>query len=149
MAEHYEGADVVRQAALLASGISQAQAFMDGNKRTAFLATDVFLERNGLVLTGDPLAFVQRELRLVRELWDRTQRRTLAPDDALEGCAMKTTSQRPPRAGLSLRIASRSQRLTRLRTTAVPTRLDTVTPKRSAPTKLGLANHRKCGVTTF
>ncbi len=60
MAEHYEGADVVRQAALLASGISQAQAFMDGNKRTAFLATDVFLERNGFVLTGDPLDFVQR-----------------------------------------------------------------------------------------
>ena len=59
MAEHYEEADVVRQAAVLASGISQAQAFMDGNKRTAFLAADVFLERNGLVLVGDPLDFVQ------------------------------------------------------------------------------------------
>src|SRR5688572_28099943 len=30
-AAHYEGADLVRQAALLAVGISQAQAFVDGN----------------------------------------------------------------------------------------------------------------------
>lgn len=37
MAAHYEEADITRQAALLAVGISQAQAFLDGNKRTAYL----------------------------------------------------------------------------------------------------------------
>ena len=35
MAEHYDDADLIRQAALLAVGISQAQAYLDGNKRTA------------------------------------------------------------------------------------------------------------------
>lgn len=39
MAAYYEGADFVRQCALLAIGISQAQSFVDGNKRTAFAAT--------------------------------------------------------------------------------------------------------------
>ena len=43
MAEHYEGADMIRQGALLAIGVSQAQAFLDGNKRTAFAASRVFL----------------------------------------------------------------------------------------------------------
>ncbi len=50
MAEHYEGADHVRQAALLAVGISQNQPFLDGNKRTAYIAALVFLEANGLTL---------------------------------------------------------------------------------------------------
>src|SRR5690242_2230218 len=47
MAEYYEGADIVRQAALLATGISQAQALIDGNKRTALVATTLFLVSNG------------------------------------------------------------------------------------------------------
>jgi death-on-curing protein len=50
MAEHYENADLLRQAALLAVGISQAQAYLDGNKRTAYHATLVFLKVNGLAL---------------------------------------------------------------------------------------------------
>lgn len=53
MAAYYEGADLVRQCALLAVGIAQAQAFLDGNKRTALAAADVFLELNGLSFTGD------------------------------------------------------------------------------------------------
>src|SRR5690606_20759012 len=32
-----------------------AQAFRDGNKRTAFAASDVFLRLNGLVFRGDPV----------------------------------------------------------------------------------------------
>jgi death-on-curing protein len=52
---HYDGADFVRQAALLAIGISQAQAFVDGNKRTAFAATEVFLDINDLEFSGEPL----------------------------------------------------------------------------------------------
>jgi death-on-curing protein len=55
MAAYYEEADIVRQSALLAVGISQAQTFLDGNKRTAFAVCDVFLRVNGLAFSGDPL----------------------------------------------------------------------------------------------
>src|SRR6185312_545734 len=55
MAAYYEEADIIRQAALLAVGISQAQAFLDGNKRIAFAVCDVFLRVNGLAFSGDPL----------------------------------------------------------------------------------------------
>jgi death-on-curing protein len=66
MASHYEQADVLRQCALLTIGISQAQAFLDGNKRTAFAACDVFLRLNGLAFEGDPLAMA-RQLEGVAE----------------------------------------------------------------------------------
>jgi death on curing protein len=55
MAAYYDEADIVRQAALLAVGVSQAQAFLDGNKRTAFAGCDVFLRLNGIVIVGDPI----------------------------------------------------------------------------------------------
>jgi len=63
MAEHYEEADLIRQAALLAVGISQAQAYLDGNKRTAYHATLVFLKVNGLALQLE-----DGGLRMAREL---------------------------------------------------------------------------------
>lgn len=59
MAAYYEDADLVRQCVLLATGIAQAQAFIDGNKRTALAAADVFLELNGLSFTGDYLAWAR------------------------------------------------------------------------------------------
>jgi death-on-curing protein len=55
MAEAYDEADIIRQAALLAIGISQAQAFLDGNKRTAYAAIDTFLRVNGFAYAGDPV----------------------------------------------------------------------------------------------
>src|SRR5579859_1760506 len=57
MAAHYEQADLIRQAVLLAVGISQAQAFVDGNKRTAFAAADVFLDLNRRPFAGSGLDF--------------------------------------------------------------------------------------------
>lgn len=60
MAAHYEAADLIRQAVLLAAGISQAQAFLDGNKRTAFAALDVFLRLNGSAFAGDPLELARQ-----------------------------------------------------------------------------------------
>jgi death on curing protein len=60
MSAYYEGADIVRQAALLGVGISQAQAFLDGNKRTAYLALNTFLRMNGLTYTGDRLALARQ-----------------------------------------------------------------------------------------
>jgi death-on-curing protein len=60
MAAWYEGADLVRQAALLAVGISQAQAFLDGNKRTAYLTMNTFLRMNGMVVRGDRLELARQ-----------------------------------------------------------------------------------------
>jgi death-on-curing family protein len=46
-AAYYGGANLWEQAAILATGIVQARAFVDGNKRTAFIACLSFLTRNG------------------------------------------------------------------------------------------------------
>ncbi len=66
MAAHYEDADIVRQAALMTVGISQAQAFVDGNKRSAYLTLDTFLAANGIDFVGEPLDLA-RQLELVAE----------------------------------------------------------------------------------
>ena len=55
MAEFYDGADLIRKATILVIGLSQAQAFVDGNKRVALVAADLFLVVNGLTLIGEPL----------------------------------------------------------------------------------------------
>lgn len=55
MAAYYDKSDLVRQAALMAVGISQAQAFLDGNKRTAYACCDLFLRLNGMLYTGDSI----------------------------------------------------------------------------------------------
>ncbi len=47
---YYSGADLAQQAVMLAHGISEAQAFIDGNKRTALIAIDAFLEANGFLI---------------------------------------------------------------------------------------------------
>ena len=49
-AAYYRGADLLSQAVILCISISQAQAFIDGNKRTALHCTDVFLRENGYAL---------------------------------------------------------------------------------------------------
>jgi prophage maintenance system killer protein len=55
MAAYYEVADIIRQATLLGTGISQARALLDGNKRTAFQTLDALLWVNGWEYVGDPL----------------------------------------------------------------------------------------------
>ncbi len=52
----YEGADVPAQAAYLAEAVSQAQAFMEGNKRTAYAVMLLFLARNGYRTSFDGIA---------------------------------------------------------------------------------------------
>ncbi len=59
-AVYYADTDLIRQAVLLAVGISQARAFLDGNKRTAVQVMDTFLVLNGMAYNGDPLAFAKR-----------------------------------------------------------------------------------------
>ena len=60
MAAYYEGADIIRQATLLGTGISQAQAFLDGNKRTAFQTLDAFLWVNGWEFFGEPMGLARQ-----------------------------------------------------------------------------------------
>ena len=60
MAAWYEEADIVRQAALLGTGISRAQAFLDGSKRTAYLVMVTFLRLNGFDYVGDRLELAQQ-----------------------------------------------------------------------------------------
>src|SRR5438309_11798057 len=48
----YGTPSLAQLAASYAVGIAKNHAFIDGNKRTAFVAAAVFLERNGLNLTA-------------------------------------------------------------------------------------------------
>ena len=50
---YYEEAYLLTQAVTLMLAISQAQAFVDGNKRTALYVSLVFLELNGVTFDGD------------------------------------------------------------------------------------------------
>jgi death on curing protein len=75
MAAHYEEADLERQAALLAVGISQNQPFIDGNKRAAYIALVTFLRVNGRPFTGNPLDLA-RELEAVATRLDSLEAAT-------------------------------------------------------------------------
>lgn len=72
-AAYYEDADLIRQAAILAVGISQAQAFVDGNKRTALIAMDTFIEENGASFIGDDLMVAEYLVRIAEEINDRDE----------------------------------------------------------------------------
>jgi len=49
----YKEPDAARLAAAYAFGIAKNHAFVDGNKRTAFVALELFLVLNGCELTAD------------------------------------------------------------------------------------------------
>jgi len=58
----YEGADTFECAAAYAFGIAKAHAFVDGNKRTAFVTSATFLRLNGWHFATEPaegLAFME------------------------------------------------------------------------------------------
>ncbi len=53
---HYDGVtDLAALAATYACAIAANHPFTDGNKRAAFLAAGLFLEKNGRVLQADPV----------------------------------------------------------------------------------------------
>lgn len=56
--EHFGDPDIAHLAAVLAHGLAEGQLFIDGKKRTAFLAMAVFLERSGYELhaSGEQMA---------------------------------------------------------------------------------------------
>jgi death-on-curing protein len=51
---HYEQADLAQLAAAYGFGLAKNHAFMDGNKRIAFMSMVVFLRRNGIRFAPDP-----------------------------------------------------------------------------------------------
>ena len=51
---HYEQAELAELAAAYAFGLAKNHAFVDGNKRVAFLAMMVFLRTNGVRFAPDP-----------------------------------------------------------------------------------------------
>ncbi len=55
----YENADLAAIAAAYAFGIAKAHAFIDGNKRTAFVTAVTFLRLNGYAFLPDPVKGVQ------------------------------------------------------------------------------------------
>ena len=59
-AAHYLGIDLIGQSARLATGLSRSQAFVEGNKRTAYAVSTIFLDLNGYEFVGDPVAFSQQ-----------------------------------------------------------------------------------------
>lgn len=75
-AAFYEGADLVRQAVLMAVGISQNQPFVDGNKRAAFVVLDVFLRIHGHVFQGNSLALAKRIERIAEDSEKRSEETT-------------------------------------------------------------------------
>ena len=54
----YENPDVAACAATYGYGISRNHPFIDGNKRTAFVCTELLLALNGMELFADDLACV-------------------------------------------------------------------------------------------
>ena len=56
---NYEDPDVFALGASYAFGITKAHAFVDGNKRTAFVAAFTFLSLNGVARRPDPLIGVR------------------------------------------------------------------------------------------
>jgi death-on-curing protein len=74
MEAKYLEADLIRQAAVLCVGISQAQAFVDGNKRTAVAVTETFLRMNGFRIPNPQSKDLPRLLNEVAErINDREQ----------------------------------------------------------------------------
>ena len=60
----YGESDLHVLAAAYAFGIAKAHAFVDGNKRTAFVTTLTFLRLNGLQMRPDPVKGVRMMLDL-------------------------------------------------------------------------------------
>jgi death-on-curing protein len=57
-------ADLATLAAAYAFGLARNHPFIDGNKRTAFVAAEVFLDLNGVTLTASDESCVLTMLRL-------------------------------------------------------------------------------------
>jgi death-on-curing protein len=83
----YGEPDIAELAALYAMAIAQNHPFIDGNKRTAFVALELFLRLNGCVLTAaDAEAVVMTLAMAAGEL----------PDDEFTAWVRLHTKENPP-----------------------------------------------------
>jgi len=76
----YGGADVELQAAALANGIALNHPFLDGNKRSAWVACVAFLWLNGHRLPDEALGALADHLIAQHEHTDRSQADALLAD---------------------------------------------------------------------
>lgn len=81
---HY--ADIAEEAAALLESLLINHPFIDGNKRVAFAACDVFLRINGYALGADSDWFFQRMMAWLENSEDRFERIT----QDLKSCLIKT-----------------------------------------------------------
>ena len=98
---HYGEHDLVALAAAYGYGLASNHAFIDGNKRIAFVALATFLRVNGLVLTAAEEDVVKEILALAAH--ERTAVRRRYPADDRRG-------RKPDRAQCHTRRASRGLR---------------------------------------
>ncbi|MCP4249774.1 MAG: type II toxin-antitoxin system death-on-curing family toxin, partial [bacterium] len=69
-AASYEQADLVRQAAFLFHGLSMSHGFVQGNKRTAYVALEWFLDANRVGRIAAPdAAVIEMCLAVIVEHW--------------------------------------------------------------------------------
>jgi death on curing protein len=68
---HYEAADALCCAATYAYHLSQAHAFLDGNKRVAAAATELFLELNGLTLPATDRELIDLFMQIAANMLSR------------------------------------------------------------------------------
>lgn len=89
---------IIKAAALLAHGIAQAQAFRDGNRRTALIATQAFLEsHNFAYISRDEDDMLARYLNQVVERQGRFHvRRPLGPRKFEELFLRRLANRTPP-----------------------------------------------------
>jgi hypothetical protein len=94
-------AGAIKAAALLAHGIAQAQAFRDGNRRTAFFATQAFLERHGLahISVGEDDMLVRRLNQVVNRQGRFGLLRPPGPD-VFEELFLRRLKERTPRGSV-------------------------------------------------
>ncbi|HET8524455.1 MAG TPA: Fic family protein [Thermomicrobiales bacterium] len=75
-AAHFEQADLIRQAAILAVRLAQLRPFVDGNLPTSFAAMESFLGLNGFAVDPGRAVDLVRSLHLMAEERD--------PDEATD-----------------------------------------------------------------
>ena len=81
----YGEPDIAEIAALYALGIARNHPFVDGNKRTAYVALELFLETNGLRFAADDADSVLMMLRMAArdiddvDFIDWVRRNSVAP----------------------------------------------------------------------
>lgn len=99
----YGAPDVAALAAAYAFGLAKNHAFVDGNKRTAFVVAEVFLDLNGFTLLADDADCVLTMLRLAASDLDEAGFADwLRRNSPMKVPGLPNQPQVPPTADLSI-----------------------------------------------